>query len=186
MTDRQYTYTFRESDDVHHTHDIPVSLKNLINAYLIVNELALTAPGHYTEYQPHEDVDVSFIGQWIDQHPARGYGKPNNVVQSNFIANNVLAKAHQNIKKYGINTITISYLATVIITNNTLISKCRPDAIDSELLNKLLAAWNTYCYYVETDLLGPVITGRVLQGNSKEADDYFVHRVNNRLKRHTI
>ena len=170
-------------------NDWPTSLKNLASAYIIVNELQLVVPPGVlaTDYRlagNNLTVDIAWHGRWIDQ---LRYDSQKAVPICCFIKAAKLGQAGMKIKYGGANSIAVQYLADVLI-EDLVITKCRYEQPAQLNADTLLATWDTYCYFVETNQLGMMITAHILSASTTLCDDgdevvtYKVNRVTRDLK----
>ena len=155
---------------------LPTTLKNLVSAYIIVNELRLVVPAgvlaaDYRIYRRTGDIDIAWLGKWFAQQH-RQPGQYNSKNTCSFVKASQVPCANAKIKFGGPNSIAVQYLAEVII-EDLVITKCRHEPPAQLNAETLLAAWDTYCYFTETDQLGMLITAHLLG-----ADDIVMYSVN--------
>jgi hypothetical protein len=160
----------------------PTTLKNLMSAYIIVNELQLVVPAgvlaaDYRVYKRTGDIDTSWLGTWFEQQQRQPMPNNHSKNMCCFVKSMHADAAQKYIKKSGPNTVSLQFLAHVII-EELVIAKCRYEPPEQVTVDRLLAAWDTYCYFAETNQLGMLITAHLLG-----ADDIVIYEVNRERSR---
>ena len=142
--------------------------QQLVNAYLVVGELNLPAPGAdvHVDTSVSYNIDVSWIGKWYTQRVREWSHDPSkrHITERNcFIRSRFTSKADMSIRRHQA-TIQLLYLADIAIQDNDIV-KCRPHLLE-EIDLALQERWRTYCYYAANGQIDMLITARILQGDS--------------------